>query len=98
MQNPDWRGPGNLLDGNAGEYYDDDEDLYIEEIVEEVRHVDGLLKNWLADQYKGGQTTETEVKMEVKSEVTCPVYLDGSYLTSYVSSAIAQEFGRFLGV
>lgn len=98
MNNPGWRGQGNLLDEDPGKYYDDDEDLYIEEIVEEVRHVDGLLKNWLADQYKGGQTTETEVKMEVKSEVTCPVYLDGSYLTSYVSSAIAQEFGRFLGV
>lgn len=98
MNNPEWRGQGNLLDEDPGKYYDDDEDLYIEEIVEEVRHVDGLLKNWLADHYKGGQATETEVKMEVKSEVTCPVYLDGSYLTSYVSSAIAQEFGRFLGV
>lgn len=56
-----------------------------------------IIKNWLQNKYHGNDADEN-VKLTVESEVTCPVYLDGNQIATYVSEAVAEKFGRFLGV
>lgn len=77
------------------EYYDEDSDLYVEEIEEAVGNVEGMLKNYTEDKYKGDKT-EQQAKIELTNNVTTPIYLDGSLIAEHVSANIAEKLGRFV--
>jgi hypothetical protein len=77
------------------EYYDEDSDLYIEDIEEAVGNVEGMLKNYTEDKYKGDKTDQP-AKIELTNNVTTPIYLDGSLIAEHVSASIAEKLGRFV--